>query len=230
MFPAQAAAKAKAAAKAGGDKAPMEVKYEKVKGSEIQHLKGGIVVRVAAKSGVQFKPEDIEACKTHIAEIKGEDFNKVKANGGQLPKKKKQPKEKKELTPEQIEARKKKHAEREAKRVEEEARVVDGNKFYAGEVVARSKWCAWVKPKDLKAIPAKIQTKLKEMNKELRAKAAEAEGKEGKSKPFLEGKDDLVVYVRISDVAEGLEMKAGESCQFKLYTDTKGVGGTEVKA
>jgi len=228
MFPAHAAAKAKA--KAGGDKAPMEVKYEKVKGSDIQHLKGGIVVRVATKSGVQFKPDDVEACRKHIEEIKGEDFNKIKANGGQLPKKKKQPKEKKELTPEQIEARKKKHAEQEAKRVAEEARVVDGNKFYAGEVVTRSRWCAWVKPTDMKAIPAKIQTKLKEMNKELRAKAAEAEGKEGKSKPFLEGKDDLVIYVRISDVAEGLKIEPGASVQFKLYTDTKGVGGTEVKA
>lgn len=254
MFPAHAAAKEKAA----GDK--KEPKYEKVPGTEIQHLKGGVVVRVAMKSGLQFPPDDIEGAKKHVEEIKGENYSKkektgnggggggqnwwagmpgwmqamLKAKGmgkgkggggGGAQKKKK----KKELTPEQIEERRKKNEERAAKKLAEENRVIEGNKFYQGEILARSKMCAWVKPKAPNTIPSKVMTKLKQMNEELRTKATEKEGK--KSKPFLDGKDDLVVYVRLSDISEeGLECKAGASVQFKLYTDTKGVGGCEVKS
>lgn len=249
MFPAHAAAKEKEA------EAKKEPKYEKVPGTEIQHLKGGVVVRVAMKSGLQFPPEDVAAAKAHVEEIKGEDYQKKKKDGGGggqdfwwpgMPAWMKawmkakgagkgkggggQKKKKKELTPEQIEEKKKKAAERAAKKVEEEGRVIEGNKFYKGEVIARSKMCAWVKPDALNSMPSKVQTKLKQMNADLRAKAAEkTDGKT--NKPFLDGKDDLVVYVRFSDLAEdGMECKAGTKVQFKVYTDTKGVGGAEVKA
>merc|ERR550514_2271086 len=84
MFPAHAAKTAaeKEAKETGGQK------YAKVPGTEIQHMKGGVVVRVAIKSGMQFPPDDVEAAKKHVTDIKGENAGKEKAaktqggNGG----------------------------------------------------------------------------------------------------------------------------------------------------
>lgn len=253
MFPAHAAATEKAK-----EKTP---KYEKVPGTEIQHLKGGVTVRVAIKSGLQFAPEDTEAAKAHVASIKGENAGKdrgesqqkwgnweawvawAKGKGWGKGAPKQQPVSKKAkkaairakkqakydaMTPEEIEARRAKNKEREAKKIAEEQRVLVDNKFYAGEVVARYQSSAWVKPKNPAQIPAKVQTKLKAMNDELRAKAKDS------PKGFLSGKveDNVnVIYVRLTDiVAEKLVLKPGVAIQFQLYTDTKGVGACEVKA
>jgi len=262
MFPARAAAqqqKGKAAsAPAAGE--PTIPKFEKVKGSEIKALKGGVVVRVAMKSGVQFQPEDIQKAKDHIAEIKGEDYGKVKAQnqgggsngkwgndqwaamlafmkgkgkgkgkGQPPPAKKKGPKVKKELTPEQVAERQAKNADKAAKKLEEEQRVLTGQKVFKGEVIARGRMSLWVKPSAPNTLPAPAQAKLKQMNADLRAPKEQVKGAK-KVKPFLEGKDDLVIYVRMTDCADNVDMKAGTQVQFKVYTDNKGIGGSDVKA
>jgi len=256
MFPAHAA-KTAAAEDAKG------VKYTKVPGSEIKHMKGGVIVRVAIKSGMQFAPDDVEGAKAHIAEIKGEKAGKDqgqkssgggegngavwpkswgpmppmmkawmawygkgsgKGNGAQQGKKKKAPKEKKELTPEQIAARQAKAAEREAKILAEENRVIAGDKLHSGEVIARGNRCAWVKAKNPAQIPSAVMTKLKAMNAEMREKAKEAPKKK-------QAFEEDVIYIRTSDVADAdLKLKEGTMVKFKLYHDAKGVGGCQVKA
>lgn len=260
MFPAHAA-KTAAAEEAEKEKGK---KYTKVPGTEIQHMKGGVVVRVAIKSGMQFPPDDVEAAKKHVADIKGENAGKEKAAGtqggknggdwqwpkswGPMPpwakawmawygkgagkggsqekgkKKKKAPKEKKELTPEQIEARQAKARERDAKILAEENRVIVSNDMHPGEVIARGNRCAWVKPTNPQKIPKPVMTKLQAMNNEMREKAKETPKKK-------QAFEDDVVYVRSSDVAtEGLQLKPGVMVKFKLYHDAKGVGGCQVVA
>jgi len=132
---------------------------------------------------------------------------------------------KKELTPEQQEERDQKRAERNESRIAEEGRVVVTTEHIAGEVVSRGKFFAWVKPLNAKAIPADVAAKLKTMNDEFKAKANE----NGKKK-FCGGIDTDVVYVRLADVEQGFQLKPDVKCKFKLYTDSKGVGGCEVIA
>lgn len=260
MFPAHAAKTAAAEEEKKEKKGNM---YVKVPGTEIQQKKGGVTVRVAIKSGMQFAPDDVEAAKKHVADIKGENAGKEKAaktqggagknavswpkSWGPMPpwaqawmawyakgagkgvakaegKKKKAPKEKKELTPEQIEARRVKAAERDAKVLATENRKIAGDKYYTGEVIARGNRCGWVKATAPGQIPSAVMTKLKAMNAEMREKQKEAPKK---SQAF----EDDVIYVRSTDVADtDLKLTPGTKIQFKLYTDDKGVGGCQVKA
>jgi hypothetical protein len=263
MFPAHAA---KTAAAEKADATKKESKYGKVPGTEIQHMKGGIVVRVAIKSGMQFPPEDVEAAKKHVAEIKGENAGKEKGQasqkngsggsgngtnwpkswgpmppwvkqwmawygpkgggkgGGSEGKKKKAKKPKKELTPEQIEARQAKAKEREAKLLADEQRQIVNNDMHVGEVIARGNRCAWVKPENASRFPKAFQTKLAAMNAEMREKAKDAPKKK-------QAFDADVIYVRTCDVVtEDLKLKEGTMIKFKIYSDTKGVGGCQVVA
>jgi len=101
MFPA-AAAKAEMAEKKDAEK--KEPQFEKVKGTAIQFLKGGEAVRICATTGKQFPPNAIEEAKKYIEEV-GSKYSKKKGKKGPAEKK-----EKKELTPEQIEENEKKAA------------------------------------------------------------------------------------------------------------------------
>jgi len=221
MFPKKMAqdskAKAKAApkGKAAAAKPPVpglsKGEYEKVPGTEIKQMKGGVVVRVVTKSGVQFDPKSIKAAKKHLVDI-----------GWQPAKQKKQPKEKKDLTPEQIAEKKKKNEEYLAKVLAAENRKIVAQKFIKGEVVMKCGIHAWVKISNPKDVPFEVEQKIKVMNNEMREKA-----KKGK---VIE---DNVIYVRVADIADEnvkANFKAGATCQFKLYTDSKGVGGCQVKA
>merc|ERR1712070_509896 len=74
------------------------------------------------------------------------------------------PEEKKE----EIRAR---HAEKQA----EQGRVEAGDTFYFGELLQRRKAYGWVKPANFGKLPADVQSKVKEMVKEKRAKVKETE-------------------------------------------------------
>jgi len=212
-----AAPKGKAAAAKPGAEGPKKKEFERIPGTEIKQMKGGVVVRVATKSGVQFDPKSLKAVKKHLTEL-GVQWQPAQ----QQQKKKKGPKEKKILTPEQIADRQKKNAEALAKTLKAENRNIVAQKFHKGEVVSRNGFHAWVKPTNIKDIPFEVEQKMKVMNNEMRAKA-----KEGKAI------EDNVIYVRVNDIADEkfrADFKKGTVCQFKLYTDTKGVGGCQVKA
>jgi len=127
-----------------------------------------------------------------------------------------------ELTPEEIEERKKANAERHAKRVEAEERKVVTEGLLEGEVVQRAKWHAWLKPKDLSALPEEAMGKVKEMNDEFRSKATEG-------RTFCGGTEDLVLYLAVADIAEdSLVLRPGLAVKFKVYVDNKGVGACDV--
>jgi len=217
MFPAKMAQKKNGtpAPKNAPKKAPEPTKkYEKIKGTEIKQMKGGIVVRVCQKSGVQFPPEATKKVRSHLVKI-GE-------NPGGPQGKKKGPKPPKEYTPEQLAAKKKKDMERAAKVVAKENRKLVSNKYYKGECVEFCGIHAWVKPSNMKDIPFEVDKKIQAMNNELRQKNTKGKG-------FLDGSQDLVIYVRVSDVQKDKFLKKGVMCQFQLYTDSKGVGGCQVK-
>jgi len=86
---AKAAPKGKAAAAKPGAEGPKKKEFERIPGTEIKQMKGGVTVRVATKSGVQFDPKSLKAVKKHLTEIG------VQWQPAQQQKKKKGPKEKK---------------------------------------------------------------------------------------------------------------------------------------
>uniref|UniRef100_A0A7S2LJT7 CCHC-type domain-containing protein n=1 Tax=Zooxanthella nutricula TaxID=1333877 RepID=A0A7S2LJT7_9DINO len=127
-----------------------------------------------------------------------------------------------ELTPEEIEERKKASAERHAKRVEEEERKIVTDSHLEGEVLQRAKWHAWIKPKNPSAVPEDVMSKIKEMNDAFRAKVTEGRN-------FCGGTEDQVVYLAVADIAEdSLVLRPGLAVKFKLYVDNKGVGACDV--
>lgn len=198
---------------AGGEEGKdnlMGAKPVKIKGTQIKQVKGGGFVRVVNEDGKEFP---IQANKTVC--------NYLRSIGQEVVKGGSKSKAKKERTPEEQEAYKHKMAEKHQQTIEKEGRVVVGNQYTLGEIIARGGQHFWVKAKNPSAIPAAVKGKLQAMNDEARAK----------DKKFLGGKDDLGIFVRLGDVAmEGLSLKPGTDVKFKLYTDEKGVGGCEVLA
>merc|ERR1719162_1428330 len=139
----------------------------------------------------------------------------------------KKQKEQKERTPEEMAAIKEKRAEKHASKIEQEMRMLVNDTYYTGEVVSSGKFFCWVLPQS-PPIPASVMPELKKMNDEFRAKASEnTDGK--KARPFAGGCEGNVVYVALADIEEEtLKINEGTAVRFKLYTDSKGVGGCEV--
>merc|ERR1719276_506757 len=136
-------------------------------------------------------------------------------------------KAKKERTPEEIEAAKEKRAERHAEKIEKEMRMLVSDTYFTGEIVSRGKFFCWVLPQS-PPIPASVLPELKKMNDEFRAKSEQnTDGK--KVRPFANGAEGNVVYIAMADIEEeDLKISEGTAVRFKLYTDSKGVGGCEV--
>jgi len=89
-------------------------------------------------------------------------------------------------------------------RIQEEGRKLVNNTYFTGKVVSSGNSHVWVLPLR-PSIPAHLQSALK------RTSASSH------------------VYVSLRDVRQsGLQLVAGTSIRFKLYTDSKGVGGCEV--
>jgi len=194
-------------------------KIEKIKGTEIKTEKGGRKVRVVTADGKEFPVEATKAVYKYLRSI-GQEVEPKSSGGKKVMKKQKQ------KTPEEKEAYKEKAKEKHQENIAKEGRVLVGSPYISGEIVQRGGNFVWVKPDDADAIPATVRGKLQAMNDEFRTKAASAE--KGK-KEFLGGMTENVVYVNLHDVEdESMAFKAGTKCQFKLYTDNKGVGGCEV--
>merc|ERR1712176_1220794 len=96
-----------------------------------------------------------------------------------------------ELSEEKKEEIKAKHQAR----ADEEGRTPVGNATYEGVVVKRFKKNGWIKPTSLFKLPKNVQTKIKEMNAEFKAKSEEHE----QDGSFF---DDAVIYLRMCDVTE----------------------------
>merc|ERR1712203_1353200 len=100
-------------------------------------------------------------------------------------------------------------------------REEQGDKFYFGTLLQRGKKYGWIKPSNFGKLPDEVQTKIKEM-----VKAKKANVKEHKSDN--EVFNQSVLYVRMCDVEEGVQVSTGDKVKFKVYTDTEGAGAHEV--
>merc|ERR1712183_166172 len=120
------------------------------------------------------------------------------------------PEEKKE----EIRAR---HEERRQNEGREEA----GDKFYFGTLLQRGKKYGWIKPSNFGKLPDEVQTKIKEM---VKAKKANVKEHKDGNEVF----NQSVLYVRMCDVEEGVQVSAGDKVKFKVYTDSEGAGAHEV--
>merc|ERR1712151_717995 len=100
----------------------------------------------------------------------------------------------------------------------------------------------WVKPSSPSSIPGDVLMMIKALTQEIRSKFLKdhddekAGGKGGgkkrhkSSNASAESSEDLI-FVSVADVEEeGLILKRGTKVKFRLYTDTKGVGGCEVES
>merc|ERR1712187_868099 len=124
-----------------------------------------------------------------------------------------------ELPEEKKEAIKAKHQSR----ADDEGRTELGNILYEGVVTKRFKKNGWIKPSNLSKFPKNVQTKMKEMTAEFKAKAIEHD----QDGSFF---DSPLVYLRMCDVTEGVPIEKDMKVKFKLYMDEKGVGAHEVVA
>merc|ERR1712187_485498 len=106
-------------------------------------------------------------------------------------------------------------------RIAKEGREVVGDDFFKGELIKRNRMCGWIKPHGIGKMPAEVKTKLKQMTKTMKQKAKE----KGTQDNFSEN----AIYVRMTDVVEGVKLESGMKLKFKLYTDSEGVGACEVQ-
>jgi len=199
-------------------------KPEKIKGTQIKQQKGGAFIRVVTSDGKEFPVTSTKAVYKHLKSI-GQEVIKVNPNQLQgVKKKKKGPKVKTPKTPEQQEAHREKMLAKHQAAIVKEGRVMASNNLIPGEVMQRCGFFMWVKPDSPNSIPANLRTKLQAMNDEFKSKLKG-------NKQFLGGITENVVYCRMLDISGGQEnLKVGNKCRFKLYTDNKGVGGCEVQA
>eukprot|EP00812_Abedinium_dasypus_P011393 NODE_4953_length_626_cov_302.910683.p1 GENE.NODE_4953_length_626_cov_302.910683~~NODE_4953_length_626_cov_302.910683.p1 ORF type:complete len:157 (+),score=52.94 NODE_4953_length_626_cov_302.910683:71-541(+) len=105
-------------------------------------------------------------------------------------------------------------------RAAEEGRVDVGTAFYTGTLESRGRNYGWIKPAQPFKLPKNVQAKMREMTAEKKAKAVE----NGRADTFDQG----VIYLRMSDVAEGIKVNAGDAVQFRVYMDSQGVGAVDV--
>jgi len=187
------------------------VKPEKIKGTEIRQQKGGGYIRVVTQDGKEFPASSTKAVMKHLKSL-GIDPTPVLGV-------------KKAKTPEQEEAHRAKMMEKAELKLASENRNIVNDSYINGEILGGGSDWVWVKPDDMSSIPAQVKGKLQAMNNEIRSKAKKS------GKVFLQGQTAMVVYCRAADFSDSsMEAKPGVKVMFKLYTDTKGVGGCDLMA
>merc|ERR1739845_19628 len=112
-------------------------------------------------------------------------------------------------------------AKHEARAAEEGREEVEGG-FHFGILLKRGRYNGWIKPLKPGKFPADAKEKLKEMTATRKARAIER----GNEDAYTPG----VVYLRMSDVAEGVKVEPDMKLKFKLYTDNEGVRACDVTA
>eukprot|EP00811_Abedinium_folium_P013029 NODE_22102_length_722_cov_20.440336.p1 GENE.NODE_22102_length_722_cov_20.440336~~NODE_22102_length_722_cov_20.440336.p1 ORF type:complete len:156 (-),score=61.18 NODE_22102_length_722_cov_20.440336:167-634(-) len=105
-------------------------------------------------------------------------------------------------------------------RAAEEGRIDVGTAFFSGTIVSRGRHHGWIKPAQPFKLPKNVQAKMREMTAEKKAKAIE----NGKADTFDAG----IIYLRMSDVAEGVKVNKDDTVQFRVYMDSQGVGAVDV--
>merc|ERR1711988_1572412 len=84
-------------------------------------------------------------------------------------------------------------------RAEEENRELVCDDEFIGTLVKRGRFNGWIKPKNPGQFPEDVKKALKEMTKKQKARA--------KEKGTVQTFNDGVIYVRMSDVVEGVKIE-----------------------
>merc|ERR1712048_135183 len=106
-------------------------------------------------------------------------------------------------------------------RAENEGREKVSDEFHKGKLIKRNRSCGWIKLLQPSKLPEEVRNKIKEMTKDMRAKAVER----GRGDDFTNG----AIYVRMSDAVDGVKLEPDMQVKFKVYMDEKGVGALEVQ-
>merc|ERR1719171_76629 len=93
--------------------------------------------------------------------------------------------------------------------------------FYFGEVAQRGKRYGWIKPSNFGKLPSEVQSKVKEMVKAKKSTVRES----GSTNEVFK---QLVLFLHMNDVEEGVKVDAGDRVKFKVYIDNEGAGAYEV--
>ena len=96
-----------------------------------------------------------------------------------------------------------------------------GNVVFTGIVVNRFKFDGWILPSDPAKLPKLVQARMAEMVAE-----AIATGSAGKTVGGTPPRG--VLYLRLSDVKEGVRVGEGLRVKFKVYVDDEGAGAYDV--
>ncbi|CAE8646269.1 unnamed protein product, partial [Polarella glacialis] len=104
-----------------------------------------------------------------------------------------------------------------------ENRQLVGGQTYLGEVTLWNMSQGWgfIRADSSMPLPPHVQARLTQQTKVALQRAA-ARGKHGSEEELL--------YVRKTDVREGVQLDKGFAVMFKLYVDDKGVGACDVQA
>merc|ERR1719329_845022 len=111
--------------------------------------------------------------------------------------------------------------ERHDARATEEGRVAVGNAVHKGTLLKRGRFFGWILPDNPMKFPKQFRDAMDAMTAEKKAASEER----GKHDGFF---DQSVIYVRMSDVNEGVKIDENVPLKFKVYTDASGVGAYEV--
>jgi len=122
-----------------------------------------------------------------------------------------------DLSDERKEEIRQKHMEKQSEQGREEA----GDSFFFGEVAQRGKRYGWIKPSSFGKLPSNVQEKVKEM---VKAKKAAVRQSDSTNEVFK----NMVLFVHMSDVEEGVKVSTGDRVKFKVYVDNEGAGAYEV--
>jgi len=104
----------------------------------------------------------------------------------------------------------------------EEGRVEEGEEYHQGEISSRGKTYGWVKPTYPTLLPESVQLKMAEMTATKKEKAI--------ANMHNDNFAEEVLYLRMSDVAEGVTVGKGMAVQFRVYYDNEGAGAFDVHA
>merc|ERR1712232_1117771 len=93
---------------------------------------------------------------------------------------------------------------------QEQGREVVDDAFYFGEVAQRGKRYGWIKPSNFGKLPSEVQSKVMEMVKAKKSTVRES----GSTNEVFK---QLVLFLHMSDVEEGVKVEACDRVKFKVY-------------
>ena len=93
--------------------------------------------------------------------------------------------------------------------------------LFHGTLAKRYKLAGWILPANPAKLPLQVRAKMADMTAAKKTKAEENGNDDGTF-------DQDVLYVRMSDVAEGVVVEKGMELKFKVYIDEEGAGAYDV--